>query len=177
MIDTEWFWLKKDPAAPFVETAGFDKNKFPYITDAESFAHVDDGVVFYEREKFSPCDILFEPTFLIGDRLQSLFKLLEPSIEFKGVQLYRRFKPAEAIHPLYWLPYLPFADAIGADSKIFQGKAIRLVVKNSALRGRRVAHCKLPADDIWLLSLEAAECLLRRRPIGILLEKVPRGCW
>lgn len=172
MIDTEWFWLKKDPAAPFVETAGFDTNKFPYITDAESFARVEDGVVFYEREKFSPCDILFEPTFLIIDRLQSLFKLLEPAIEYKGVQLYRKIKPAESPHPLYWLPYLPCVDAIGETSKIFQGKAIRLVINYSALRGRRVAHCKLPADDIWLLSLEAAECLLRRQPIGILLEKV-----
>lgn len=173
MIETEWFWIKKDPAAPFVETAGFDTNKFPYFTDAESFARVEDGVIFYERKNFSPCDILFEPTFLIIDRLQPLFKLLEPAIEYKGVQLYRKIKPAEAPRPLYWLPYLPFVDVIGTESKIFQGKAIRLVINYSALRGRRVAHCKLPADDIWLLSLEAAECLLRRQPVGILLEKVP----
>lgn len=172
MIDTEWFWLKKDPAAPFVEATGFDKNKFPYFTDAQSFANDDDGVIYYEREKFSPCDILFEPTFLIIDRLQSLFELLEPAIEYKGVQLYRRIKPEDAPRPIYWLPYLPNVDAISETSKIFQGKAAKLVIKNSALRGRRVAHCKLPADDIWLLSLEAAECLLRRQPVGILLEKV-----
>ena len=96
MIETEWFWLKKDPAAPFADTTRFDKNKFPYFTDAESFANVDDGVIYYEKEKFSPCDILFEPTLLIIDRLQPLFKLLEPAIDYKGVQLYRKFKPKDA---------------------------------------------------------------------------------
>ena len=173
MIETEWFWLKKDPAAPLVETTGFDKNKFPYFTDAESFASVDDSVIYYEKKKFSPCDILFEPTFLIRDRLQPLFELLEPAIEYKGVQLYRKFKPEDAPRPIYWLPYLPCVDAISETSKIVQGKAAKLVIKLSELRGRRVAHCKLPAEDIWLLSLEAAECLLRRQPVGILLEKVP----
>ena len=158
MIETEWFWLKKDPAAPLVETTGFDKNKFPYFTDAESFANGDDGVTYYEREKFSPCDILFEPTFLIGDKLKPLFELLEPAIEYKGVQLYRKFKPADAPRPLYWLPYLPCVDAISDDSEIIQDKAAKF--------------CKLPAEDIWLMSLEAAECLLRRGPVGILLEKI-----
>lgn len=172
MIETEWFWLKKDPAAPLVETTGFDEKNFSYFTDAEAFASVDDGVIFYEREKFSPCDILFEPTFLIADRLQPLFRLLEPAIEYKGVQLYRKFKPEEAPRPLYWLIYLPCVEAIGDGSKIFQGKAAALSVKLSALSGRRVAHCMLPAEDIWLVSLEAAECLLRRQPIGVLLEKV-----
>ncbi len=172
MIETEWFWLKKDPAAPLVETTGFDKNKFPYFTDAESFANGDDGVTYYEREKFSPCDILFEPTFLIGDKLKPLFELLEPAIVYKGVQLYRKFKPADAPRPLYWLPYLPCVDAISDDSEIIQGKAAKLVIKNSVLRSKRVAHCKLPAEDIWLMSLEAAECLLRRGPVGILLEKI-----
>ena len=153
MIDTEWFWIKKDPAAPFVKTTGFGKNKFPYFTDAEAFASVDDSVIYYDREKFSPCDFLFEPTFLIIDRLKPLFELLEPAIEYKGVQLYRK------IYPEY--------------SKIFQGKVSKLVLNYSALRGKRVAHCKSPADDIWLLSLEAAECFLRRQPVGVLLEKIP----
>lgn len=172
MIYNEWFWLKKNPAAPFVETTGFDKKKFPYFTDAESFAKVDDGVIYYARKKFSPCDILFDPTFLIGDRFRLLFELLEPAIEYKGVQLYRKFKPEDAPHPIYWLPYLPCDDVLSEQSKIFQGKAIRLVVKFSALHKKRLVHCKLPAEDIWLLSLEAAECLLRRQPVGILLEKI-----
>lgn len=172
MTATEWFWLKVDPDAPSVEVNAFDKKKYPYFTTAKSFDEADDAVVHYERENFSPCDILFEPTFLIGDRLLELFKLLEPATEYKGVQLYRKFKPADAPKPLYWLPHLPCVDAISKRSQVIQGKAVKLTVKLSSLRGRRVAHCRLPADDIWLLSLEAAECLLRRQPVGILLEKI-----
>lgn len=173
MIDTEWFWIKKDPATPFVETTGFGKNKFPYFTDAEAFASVDDSVIYYDRERFSPCDFLFEPTFLIIDRLKPLFELLEPAIEYKGVQLYRKIYPEYSPRPIFWIPYLPFVDAISEASKIFQGKVSKLVLNYSALRGKRVAHCKSPADDIWLLSLEAAECFLRRQPVGVLLEKIP----
>lgn len=172
MIDTDWFRLKPDADAPAVEVACFDKKKYPYFTNAESFAEVDHSVVHYEREKFSPCDILFQPTFLIGDKLLELFRLLEPAIEFKGVQMYRKFKPVDAPCPLFWLPYLPSVEAIGDKTQTVQGKAVRLSVKLSALRGKRVAHCRLPADDIWILSLEAAECLLRRQPVGIVLEKI-----
>lgn len=172
MIETEWFWLKKDPAAPFADTMGFGRDKFPYFMDAESFAKIDDGVIYYGQKKFSPCEILFEPTLLIIDRLKPLFELLEPAIRYKGVQMYRKLDPENAPRPIYWLPYLPFVEAISDSSKIVQGKAAELVIKNAPLRGKRVAHCKLPAEDIWLLSLEAAECLLRRRPVGILLEKV-----
>lgn len=172
MISSEWFRIKKDPVAPFTETTGFDQKNFPYFTDAESFSKAEDTVVYYEQERFTPCDILFEPTFLISDRLQPLFKLLEPAIEYKGVQLYRKVKIADSPRPLYWLPYLPCINAIDDSSKIIQGKAIKLVVKSSMLREKRVAHCRLSADDIWLLSFEGVECLLRRQPVGILLEKV-----
>lgn len=171
MTDTEWFRIKKDPDAPIANVAGLVK-KFPYFTDAEAFAKADDVVVHYEQETFLACDILFEPTFLINDRLQPLFKLLEPAIAYKGVQIYRKFKPEAAPRPLYWLPYLPFTDAISSDSQIVQGKATKLVVKRESLREKRVAHCRLPADDIWLLSLEAAECFLRREPLGVVLEKI-----
>lgn len=172
MTSTDWFRLRPDADAPAVEESCFDKKKYPYFTDAESFDAIDHSVVLYEREKFSPCDMLFVPTFLIGDKLLALFELLEPSLQFKGVQMYRKFKPAEAPRPMFWVPYLPFTDALDEKTQVVQGKAVRLTVKLSTLSEKRVAHCRLPADDIWLLSLEAAECLLRRQPIGVVLEKV-----
>ncbi|MBQ7630232.1 MAG: hypothetical protein IJS81_08490, partial [Selenomonadaceae bacterium] len=108
----------------------------------------------------------------IHDNLQSLFKLFEPNLQFKGVQLYSAQNPKKFSTPLYWLPYLPITDAISEKSKIILGKPAQLVLNSKFLEKKRIAHCKLPAADIWLLSLEAAECLLRRQPIGIILEKV-----
>ena len=174
MVQSEWFWIKKDPDAPPVASAtGFNRKKYPYVTDEKSFAMVDDDVAYYEHGgKFTICDFLFEPTFLIHDSLQSLFKFLEPELEFKGVQLYADRNRENSATPLYWLPLLPITDAISEKSKIILGKPAQLILKAEPLAEKRLAHCKLPAADIWLLSLEAAECLLRRQPIGIILEKV-----
>ena len=175
MIETEWFWIKKDPDAPSIsDAAGFNRKKYPYFTDAESFAKVDDDVAYYEAKgNFLACDFLFEPTFLINDRLQSIFKFIEPKLEFKGVQLYSARNAEKSATPLYWLPYLEFTDAISETSKIVQGKPEKLIFKADALCEKRLVHCKTAASDIWALSLEAAECLLRRQPVGALLQKIP----
>ncbi len=174
MIQTEWFLIKKDPDAPsIVDAAGFNRKNYPYFTNAETFSKVDDGVAYYGYSgNFLECDILFEPTFLIHDNLQSLFKFIEPELEFKGVQLYAAQNPKTLATPLYWLPYLEFTDAISESSEIIQGKPIKLILKAEMLQEKRLIHCKLPAADIWALSLEAAECLLRRQPLGFLLEKI-----
>jgi hypothetical protein len=175
VIQTEWFWIKKDPDAPSIsDAAGFNRKNYPYFTDAESFSKVDDQVAYYEYGgNFLECDFLFEPTFLIHDNLQSLFKFIEPNLEFKGVQLYAAKNSKTSATPLYWLPYLEFTDAISENSKIIQGKPLKLIFKAESIGEKRLIHCKLPAADIWALSLEAAECLLRRQPVGILLEKIP----
>lgn len=174
MVKSEWFWIKKDPDAPIIsDAAGFNRKNYPYFTDEISFEKVDDDVAFYRYGgKFIECDFLFEPTFLIHDNLQSLFKLLEPNLQFKGVQLYAAQNPEKFSTPLYWLPFLPITDAISEKTQKILGKPVKLILKSEPLAKKRVAHCKLPAADIWLLSLEAAECLLRRQPVGIILEKV-----
>lgn len=169
---SEWFRIKKDPDAPAVNWVA--PKKYPYFTDAQSFAEAEDCVAYYKSggRRFVECDFLFEPTFLIHDKLQALFAFLEPDLEFKGVQLYEQTDYKKFPTPLYWLPYLPLSDVISEQSEIIRGKASRLVLKSALPENRRVLHCKLPADDIWLLSLEAAECLLRRQPVGIVLEKI-----
>lgn len=174
MIQTEWFWIKKDPDAPsIVDAAEFNRKKYLYFTDAESFSKVDDDVAYYEYGgDLLECDFLFEPTFLIHDNLQALFKFIEPDLQFKGVQLYSARNAEKSATPLYWLPYLEFSDAISESSKIVQGKPEKLILKAAVLRDKRLVHCRTQAADIWALSLEAAECLLRRQPAGVLLEKV-----
>jgi len=170
----EWFQIKKNPdAVPIVGARNFDRKHFPYFIDAETFSKLDDCVAYYKRGfYFVPCDIIFEPTFLIGDKLQQLFSLLEPDLEFKGVQLYEENYNKNLPMPFYWLPYLKFTDAISDKSEVHQGKSKKLVIKSEMLEEKRLLHCKLPAEDIWLVSLEAAECLLRRQPVGILLQRV-----
>ena len=173
----EWFWLKKDYDAPQISDGGnFNRKNYPYFVDEKIFAEIEDSAAYY-AEKIIELDFLFEPTFLIHDRLQKLFEFLEPELQFKGVQLYSAENPKKFAMPLYWLPYLKISEVISAKSEFVQGKAKKLVLDKNLLESeeffeKRILHCKLPAEDIWLINLDAAECLLRREPVGIFLEKV-----
>lgn len=172
MIDTEYFWIKKDPDAPTIIDGGnLNRTNYPYFINEKTFSQIEDSVAYY-KGKCTPCDILFEPTFLIHDRLQSIFQFLEPELEFKGVQLYKNIDAKNFPMPLYWLPYLPVEAIISPNSKIIQGTPHKLILSRLKLSDRRIFHCMLPAADIWIFNLEAAECLLRRQPVGIIFEKV-----
>ena len=118
MVFTEYFWIKKDPdARGMINAKNFTSQNYPYFIDEKIFSDIDDGVVFYSGEA-SPCDILFEPTFLIGDRFKTIFEFIEPDLELKGVQLYKNIKPADFPAPLFWLPYLPCRDVLSSKSII-----------------------------------------------------------
>ena len=176
-VKGEWYLIKKDVDAGTISSAkDFTQRKYAYFMDREAFSKIDDEVAYYESALlFEHCDIIFEPTFMIHDRLQSLFQFLEPELQFKGVQLYESRNQKETPAPLYWVPYLEYAPAIDKSSRIVQGRAQKLILNGEYLSEnnyRRVLHCKLPAQDIWLLSLEGAECLLRREPSGVWLERV-----
>lgn len=176
-IEQEYFWLKKDYDAPTIQNAKkFDRKNYPYFVDEKIFAEIEDSAVYYEG-KIIECDLLFEPTFLIHDRLQKLFEFLEPELEFKGVQLYSAENPKKFAMPLYWLPYLKISEVLSEKIEIVQGKAKKIILDKNLLEReefleKRILHCKLPAQDIWLINLDAAECLLRREPVGTDLEKV-----
>lgn len=174
MIETEWYRIKKDRAASGIRgEKGFQRKDYPYFMDWKAFDALETRVAFYDysgRAEFD--DFLFEPTFMLSDRFRRLFQLLEPEMEFQSVNLLDEKLKEKAPSPVYWIPYLPCAEAIHPASRIVQGKAENLVLKRGTLEGKRVLHCHLPADDIWLISLEAAECILRRAPIGIGMEKL-----
>jgi hypothetical protein len=173
----EWFYLKKDPDAPQISDGGnFNRKNYPYFIDEKVFEKIEDSAAYYTG-KIIESDFLFEPTFLIHDRLQKLFEFLEPEIKFKGVQLYSAENPKKFATPLYWLPFLKVSEVLSEKIEVVQGKAKKLILSKKLLAEeefleKRILHCKLPAKDIWLINLDAAECLLRREPLGITLEKV-----
>ncbi len=174
MVDTEWFRICRDKTALGIKgKKGFQRKNLPYFIDRNTFDSLESGVAFYEysgRKDFD--DFIFEPTFMFRDRYENIFQLLEPDMEFISINLIDEKGKDKMPAPVYILPYLSCTEAIHQKSTIIQGRAKRLVLKREALAGRRIAHCHLPADDVWLLSLEAAECILRRGPVGIELERV-----
>ncbi len=174
MVETEWFMIKKDKEAPGINGGkGFQRKDLPYFIDRKTFDLLESRAAFYTysgRADFD--DFIFEPTFMISDRYETVFQLLEPDMEFISINLIDEKGKETMPTPVYMVPYLACTDAIHENSKIIHGRADKLVLKRDTLSGRRIIHCHLPADDIWLFSLEAAECILRRGPIGIGFERV-----
>lgn len=170
----EWFRAQKSEDALGVRgKADFSRRKYPYFMDWSAFDGLTDTAAFYEHiGRLEYDDFLFEPTFMFSDRFQSIFQFLVPETEFKYVQLIDPQKTDKAPTPLYWIIYLPYKDIIHPSSDIILGKAHRLVLRKETLGEERIMHAKLPADDIWLFSLEAAECILRRSPMGLTFERV-----
>ncbi|MBR2216537.1 MAG: hypothetical protein IJ849_12400 [Selenomonadaceae bacterium] len=175
MVKAEWFHLLPDPAVEELNmkrTPEFSRS-YPYFMTAEAFQNLDDSTVFYEYSgRAAQSDFLFNPTFMIGERLHTIFSLLEPDIEFKSLSLIDREKKEAAPVPLYYIPFLPWEDALAPGTVVQNGRAATIKLRGSALQERRILHCRLPAQDIWLASLEAAECILRRVPLGLKLQKV-----
>lgn len=174
MVETEWFWMTKDRDALGIKgSKNLTRKRFPYFMDRETFDQVEDGTAFYEYEGHGEySDFLFDPTFMLSGRFHRIFHYLEPDMEFKSLHLIDENKMEKAPVPLYWIPFLPYIDAIHEASSVVQGKAMSLILRKDALEGRRIIHCRLPADDIWLFSLESAECILRRSPMGISMKKI-----
>ncbi len=174
MVESEWFRLCKDREMPPIQSVKkLTQKKYPYFMDEQSFRALDEDVAYYEYQGWSMMpDILFEPTFMILDALQPVFRQLEPSMEYRGLQLYAAEKVDTSPVPLYWVPYLPYTDCLHEATEVVAGKAGRIAVREACVQERRILHAKLPADDLWLISLEAAECLLRRQLVGITMERI-----
>ena len=170
MVEPVWFRLQKGEADDFAINV---PQNYPYYMDEASFNALEDDTSTYKfsgRREFP--DFVFAPIFLLSDRFQGILEQLAPEMDFKYLHFINDERKEELPSPLYWFPYLPVCDALHSDSVVVQGKAHKIVLKSEALRDERLIHIHLPADDIWCFSLEAAECILRRLPIGISFEKV-----
>lgn len=116
-------------------------------------------------------DFINVPPFILSDKYKDIFALLEPAIEFKGIQLYPDDKTQYAPMPTYWIPYLEKTDCLHKDSEIYDiGTAKKLILQKDAVIGKDIIRPAGIIEDVWLLSLTAAEAVLRRKPFGVNFE-------
>lgn len=177
MVERQYFRLVRDRQwgeAGILTEGNFNSRRYPYFMEQAAFEALDDGVAFYRGNGWiEALDFVFAPTFLIGDRFERIFHYLAPEIQMHGLQLYEKGRETLGAMPAFWVPYLPFReDILHEATQVVQGKAEHIVLKGDVLGDARILHTRLPADDIWLVTLEAAECILRRAPGGVQLEPV-----
>lgn len=179
-MELEYFRLRqsKKTANP-IKIEKIDKEKYVYKMNLKAFDRLDRLVVAYYKTDMGLeiCDILQAPCLMITERLKDLFMLLEPQLQFKGIQLYPlNFKPEEGIKdpvPLYWIPYLEPTDCLHTTAKIYgTGIVEELVLRKSALEGKHILKVAGLVEEIWIISLCAAESLLRRKALAAGLEQV-----
>lgn len=124
------------------------------------------------------CDLLSSPCFLISDKLKHVFSLLAPGLRFKGISLVPLGVANERIldypAPLYWLPYSEPADCLHSTAQRYDTGVIKeLVLQADAINGKHILRVSGPGQEFWLVSLTAAENILKLRPLAVGLERVP----
>lgn len=117
-----------------------------------------------------PPDVLSEQIFAINESAYNLIKAFCPRVEYK-----RFFLSAPNTEESYFY-YVPILDRISCLSEASVTNLDKSVIKETVIKKRemyphvfRVADVN---DKVYIVSLEFAEALLRRKVAGITLEKV-----
>lgn len=175
-MDRVFFRLQPDRnATSAIQIKKLDKEKYVYKMDREKFLQLDQFTVAYYEDAIGMeiCDFLHGPPFIISNRYKKIFALLESEMEFKGVQLYPENLREDRPMPTYWVPFIEHTDCVHADSEIYDiGTVKRLVLREDAVKDRNILIARGRVEQIWLVSLSAAESILRRQPLGVSLEAV-----
>lgn len=182
-MQAEYFRLRQSKKATNpIAIFGIDKGKYRYKMDKAAFDALGGLAVAYYQNSMGMeiCDFLQSPCFMIADRFKDIFALLEPSMKFKGVQLFPHDfdkqtynELARAPMPMYQVPYIEPTSCLHESAKIYGTGTVRtLVLEEGALEGRHVVKIAGLVEEIWIISLLAAESILRRRPLAAGLERV-----
>lgn len=158
-----------------IKIKGLNSKTYTQNIDKPSFDKMMPFTVAYylNRPNIEIPDFINMPPFILSDKYKDIFSLLEPSIEFKGIQLYPDDKEENTPMPTYWLPYLEKTACLHKDSEIYDiGTVKKLILQKEAVIGKDIVRPTGTIEDIWLLSLTAAEAVLRRKPFGIKFEIV-----
>ena len=186
----EYYRLRRDKRfanciAPLQLPSGYEWGKKisrQKFQEAENLA-----IVLYDDE--SPLvdvpDVLFDPAFMLADRLLKTWQDLMPDDEPQAWQylLHSDIFPEnvpknDKLRPLYWVPFLPAQDILHETVECYgTGQAREVILSEQKLRDiplkyRSVIYVDQPGDDIWLASLLAVERMLSQQATGFVIEKV-----
>lgn len=175
-MELQYFRLRQDKSVSNpIKFGPLDKNLYCYKMNQQAFNKLPIfNVAYYEKKiGLEFCDFLQAPMLMMSTKFQELFQLLEPQIEFKGIQVYPEGAETDMPVPVYWIPYLKETDCLHEASEIYgTGIAKTIVLKEIMLMDKPILKVKAPVEELWFVSLAAAECILRRQPLGVGLEPV-----
>lgn len=157
-----------------VELMGLDSSRYCYAMKERDFAALDKlKVAYYSgRETEEMCDILKKPTYLISNEIKRLFELYDTKIEYKGVQLFSTASE-NITSPLYWVAGFPMVDCLHESARKYDNGMLKeLVLDKKKIKGLDIFRVAGLLEYKVIVSLPAAESLLRRRLYGIGLQRI-----
>ena len=118
------------------------------------------------------CDVLFQPTLLIENSIKKLWRLYEPKMKFKGVQVFAN-DPKINVAPMYWCPMIASAACMDETTELYpDGTLKHLAIRFQAVQGRHIFQVAGISEPTVVVSLAVAESMLKRSTIGVELEAV-----
>lgn len=153
---------------------GLAQEDYTYAMRREDFDKLDKLKVAYfsGREFEEICDILTTPTFLISERMRKLFVLYEKDLECKSVQVFPTAMES-AQYPQYCVPFFPLIDACHKNTVVNElGMVEKLVLDKKKIKDRQIFRLQGLLEYKVIVSVAAAESILRRRFYGIGLREI-----
>ncbi|MGM1019048.1 MAG: imm11 family protein [Bacillota bacterium] len=116
-------------------------------------------------------DWLSVPTTLLSNAMKRILAKYNVQARFKRVYLIDRKDNQSA---LYWMPYAPAMDVLSPRAEFdLQGQYIkRLVLDREKVQGQHFFTIQGIREPYFIISIEAAESLLRRNLSGFRLQSV-----
>lgn len=148
---------------------------YPEMTHKQ-FRELDSLIVAYaqyDRMQEIP-DILAHPTYMISDEIKKVFAMYDENISFKAIQVFPD-KPEfiKEAAKTYWVYDCVMEECLHESSvKLPNGEFSKLIIDKHKVRGRDIFRPKGLLENKVLVSLAAAESILRRNPYGLNLEIV-----
>ncbi|SFF35928.1 hypothetical protein SAMN04487969_12947 [Paenibacillus algorifonticola] len=115
-------------------------------------------------------DWLERPIRMVSDKIKTIATKYNARIAFKRVYFMNR---EQQFQPLYWAMQVPAIDALSSQSSFHPDQTIkRLVLARSKIAGHHMFTIAGVREPYLVLSLAAAESLLRREATGFVLNRV-----
>ncbi len=139
--------------------------------DFESLAQLEIGH-FEWNEKAEIIDIFLEPAYIISDMIKSVIENYDSTIKFKGIQLFSEGSE-EIISKLFWIPKFSEVPALHSNTEILPNRCLKkLVLDKNKIYQKHIFKVGGLLETRIVISERVAEAILRRKPLGVKLEKV-----
>lgn len=120
-------------------------------------------------------DVLDQQIFMVKERIQKVFELFLPEMDSRNFCL---LDSLNGRYEYYAAPCLDMVDCLSDKSKCNLDKSVvsKIVLNLQKVGQRHIFRIANVNTSIVIISLEAAECILRTRPEGIEIKHIELEC-